>query len=689
MKTINAIVALILYFSCFSKGVLAYKKYYVYMCQALVNEFNLDCGNSTFYECRCKSSVFMPSLIRCLEDYNLSEKALSREIDTIIFNCNEYGYMNVTTEIIEEIYEENKDQFITVEEFGTNLTAPLTKPIIMPEYNMTMAYKSINMFYWQLATGENYGGIILSYWCGVFLIAIAINFIKKAAPHVFLKMNSPVVIKFRQMFVTPATFGFKHSIPIGCFKNIIAMATPTRAQSLIVFGYLTMCLILGMIKYEPFEPNIWFPDQHEQLIRYIADRTGIMSTTQIPPIFLFAGRNNLLQWLTGWSFDTFNVYHRWVARVMVFYAFMHSVCYTWLERDWLSYEFQWRYWRWGVVATITCCIMLGQSIFILRSKFYEFFLLFHIALAVFFVIGMWYHIVEMGWMNWMYSTIAIWGFDRAVRLGRLIWSGVGTSQTKIYPNDIFKMTIDYSKRWKAYPGSYVYVHILRPWGFWESHPFTVYQSALPENEGKLMIGGTVKEGMTKKIAKDLTKAGGEKTIKVLIDGPYGACHDVARYDTVIFVCGGIGVTSGLSYTMDIIKNKYHDQHLIFLWVTRHQSSLDCFEDEFKFLAQSDKCDVEIYLTSPDANSSDDSCSDNEKKLSDTGSDNSNSRYSVIKGQRPDVATLLPTYISQSKGTTAVMVCGPPTLNDLARRTVTDNLGTGNGRVDYFEEAFSW
>ncbi|VVT54097.1 uncharacterized protein SAPINGB_P003905 [Magnusiomyces paraingens] len=576
-----------------------------------------------------------------------------------------------------------------MDEFGTNLTKPLTSPIIFDAKNLTLAYKTITVFYFEYYLGEEYGEILLGYWCGVIVIGTVINFLTIVTPKVLLKMNNPMVVKFRQLFSTPATFGFKHSIPIGCCKNIIAMATPTRAQSLVVAGYVVMNIILGMIKYEPFVPNMWYDTVHEQLIRYITDRTGMMGTIQIIPVFIFAARNNLLQLLTGWSFDTFNVYHRWVARVMMFHIFMHSVTWTWLERDYLSVIFKYRYWRWGVVATVCGCIMLGQSIIFFRAKTYEFFLAFHIALAVFFVIGCWYHLEWVGWLNWVYPLIALWGFDRAVRLGRLAWSGLGTSQTKLYPNDLFRMTIDYPKRWKAYPGCYVYVHIMRPWGFWESHPFTVYQSALPEHEGKLMIGATVKEGMTKMIANDLTKAGGDKAIKVLIDGPYGTCHNIARYDTVICLCGGIGVTAAFSYLLDIIKNKYHDQHLIFIWVTRHQSSLDCFENELKFLNDSDKCDVEIYLTSPDANSSDDSCSDNEKKLSDTGSDNSNSRYSVIKGQRPDVATLLPTYISQSKGTTAVMVCGPPTLNDLARRTVTDNLGAGNGRVDYYEEAFSW
>lgn len=148
-----------IFFSIFllSSAVEGYQKHYVYMCQALISKFNLNCGKKTFYACRCTSPVFMTSLINCLDDYDLSQKAINKEVDTIVYNCNEYGSMNVTNEMVFEIYEDNKDNIITIEQFGTNLSIPLTEPISFPEYNLTMAKKSITMFYWQLATGENYG----------------------------------------------------------------------------------------------------------------------------------------------------------------------------------------------------------------------------------------------------------------------------------------------------------------------------------------------------------------------------------------------------------------------------------------------------------------------------------------------------------------------------------------------------
>lgn len=150
----SSLLLSIFFYSTLVEG---YKKHYVYMCQALIGEYNLNCGKKTFYACRCTNPVFMTSLINCLDNYNLTQKAVTTEVSTIVYNCNEYGNMSVTTDMVFEMYEENKDKIITTEEFGTNLTMPLTAPITFSAYNLTMAKKSITMFYWQLATGENYG----------------------------------------------------------------------------------------------------------------------------------------------------------------------------------------------------------------------------------------------------------------------------------------------------------------------------------------------------------------------------------------------------------------------------------------------------------------------------------------------------------------------------------------------------
>lgn len=48
----------------------------------------------------------------------------------------------------------------------------------------------------------------------------------------------------------------------------------------------------------------------------------------LPLLWIFGTRNDILLWLSGWTFATFNRFHRWVARVAVAQAVAHSVAYT-------------------------------------------------------------------------------------------------------------------------------------------------------------------------------------------------------------------------------------------------------------------------------------------------------------------------------------------------------------------------
>ena len=87
----------------------------------------------------------------------------------------------------------------------------------------------------------------------------------------------------------------------------------------------------------PFLFKSW-PDEEQQILRYIADRTGVLSYANLPIMWLFAGRNNIFHWATGWSFATFNVFHRHVARIATVQAIVHSIAYTILYFKYTSGE---------------------------------------------------------------------------------------------------------------------------------------------------------------------------------------------------------------------------------------------------------------------------------------------------------------------------------------------------------------
>lgn len=45
-------------------------------------------------------------------------------------------------------------------------------------------------------------------------------------------------------------------------------------------------------------------------------------------LWAFAGRNDIFLWLTGWNYGTFNIFHRWIARVATVEVIVHSVAFT-------------------------------------------------------------------------------------------------------------------------------------------------------------------------------------------------------------------------------------------------------------------------------------------------------------------------------------------------------------------------
>jgi hypothetical protein len=59
----------------------------------------------------------------------------------------------------------------------------------------------------------------------------------------------------------------------------------------------------------------------------VRNRTGVLATVNMIPLFLMAGRNNPLIPLLGISFDTFNLLHRWLGRIVILEALAHTLAF--------------------------------------------------------------------------------------------------------------------------------------------------------------------------------------------------------------------------------------------------------------------------------------------------------------------------------------------------------------------------
>jgi hypothetical protein len=169
---------------------------------------------------------------------------------------------------------------------------------------------------------------------------------------------------------------------------------PTVGQALYIALMVVLNVVLSAVNYRSFQPNVWYTNQWREIMSYVLYRTGTLAFALLPLVILFSTRNNVLLWLSDWSHATYLLLHRWVARIFAIQAILHSILALVIYRDTGAYpaEEKLDYWIWGAVATVAASIMLVSSGLYVRRWSYEIFLITHILLAVFVVVGCWYHV---------------------------------------------------------------------------------------------------------------------------------------------------------------------------------------------------------------------------------------------------------------------------------------------------------
>lgn len=315
--------------------------------------------------------------------------------------------------------------------------------------------------------------------------------------------------------------------------------------------------------------------------------------------------------------------------------------------------------------------MLPLATYPLRRAFYEFFRVIHILLAIFVIIGCYYHIIcrfqrQWGYETWIYVAIAIWSFDRLMRVARIASNGVKTARVTVIDSDYVRVEIEGVS---AEGHAYLYFPTLT-WRVWENHPFSVASTVLSppattsspvemasdiEKSGAITsigdshsdtssstatpakIGLTfllrVRGGVTSKIAA-------RSTIPVLIEPGYGPHENTSATPFLLCIAGGVGITACIPYL------RKHPGHARLLWGVRTSGIV---ADLSTTLAQVDK--------------------------------------QVFVGGRMDVASMLERELT--KGEDAVVLSsGPHGMADDVRFAVAA-LGRKGYSVSLIEEAFSW
>jgi len=160
--------------------------------------------------------------------------------------------------------------------------------------------------------------------------------------------------------------------------------------------------------------------------------------------------------------------------------------------------------------------VLPFAILPLRIKFYEFFLLTHIALVILALIGCWYHLVPhfgyaFGYQVWLYIAFAFWSADRFARVVRILYYnrlGRSTATVEAIPGcDIMQVTVFQRVAWGG-PGQHSFLYLPGLGRFWESHPFSIVGWKRPGQQaiGSSRLGSRSNDSSREKDLKDSATA---------------------------------------------------------------------------------------------------------------------------------------------------------------------------------------
>ncbi|WEW61409.1 ferric-chelate reductase Frp1 [Emydomyces testavorans] len=397
---------------------------------------------------------------------------------------------------------------------------------------------------------------------------------------------------------------------------------PPLGPASIILTNVVVVVVLCFYKLDTMDQWSW------ETIGY---RTGFIAVAQLPLIILLAGKNNIIGFLTGSSYERLNWLHRWTSRTLWLTATIHMGFWfrSWGRYDYIVVKLKTdALTQRGFAAWCILSFIVVSSTGPVRRLSYEVFVLLHIATFSGFIAVTWLHVLNEV-KAWVWLPIALLVFDRVTRYAFMIFANLrlpflrrksearqGSKWTNraIFtplPGNVTKITIrEPVISWKAGQHVLLSCHSILPL---QSHPFTI--ASIPSDR-KLEFLVRAERGGTRKLFhyastqnNSLGQAGGqfgfENAKIVTIDGPYGRIRPLRQFDSVVLIAGNMGATFTMPLLRDIVegwKNEYLDRkpgrsearpssnfaltkRIRFVWIVRAQSHLTWFVDQLQQLMQ--------------------------------------------------------------------------------------------------------
>jgi predicted ferric reductase len=486
-------------------------------------------------------------------------------------------------------------------------------------------------------------------------------------------------------------------------SSAINMGTlPSRFHGLLVFGVVAMNVIFCVV-------TVPYRDEEDTVAGIVRNRTGTMATVNLIPLVVMAGRNNPLIAMLHVPFDTWNLLHRWLGRIVVLEALAHT--FAWAipkgqEKGWKVVRMalgESSFLLAGLVATCAMVALMLHSPSPVRHAFYEVFVHFHFAVAAVCMGFLWVHLDGLAAQTYLLAAVILWALERATRLFIILYRNFGrestTATVEAMPGDAMRITLRMARPWNFRPGQHIYLYIPAV-GWWTSHPFSVGWSeadnlitdekpSLPMSKQDL-LGAPQKEtisllvrrrtGMTDQLFQRASNAIGSRvTLRAFAEGPYGNIHSMDSYGTVMLFAGGVGITHHVPFVRHLVagfaEGTVATRRLTLVWIIQSPEHLEWIRPWMTSILAMDRrrevLRIMLFITRPR----------NTKEIQSPSA-----TVQMFPG-RPNIDTLVGMEVENQVGTMGVLVCGNGGLSDDVRKVCRRRQTHTN--IDYVEESFSW
>lgn len=523
-----------------------------------------------------------------------------------------------------------------------------------------------------------------------------------AAKQDYWKKNRYGIWKLRKYFLYAPLCSKRHNREIRLSRAGNMGTIPSRLHTFILVAYAASNLAYC----------VWLNYKVEDRFALAADlrgRAGVMAVYNMIAMVIFAGRNNPLIPILQISFDTYNLFHRWIGRIVVIESIVHTGAWFYNRKAAEGWDgtftslFTDPFYTTGIVAAVAMLVILITSISPVRHAFYETFLNGHIIMGFLAILGAMLHceLNDLPQTPLTRAILIIWLLERLARVARLVYVNYSTrgwtsASIQAMPGDACKVTVHLPKHVNIRPGTHAY---LRFWGVnaWESHPFSIAWAedrlvdASPRGLGDEKAMAAVAQtdvsfiihaqtGMTRRLF-ELAVRQGEKPvpIRAALEGPYAGHHSLDSYGHVVLFAGSSGITHQLPYIRHLIagykNSSVATRKITLVWIIREPEHLEWIrgwmDSVLHMPGRRDILLVKVYVTRPH----------NPKEIT------SPSATVQMYPGRPDVTTLLEEEVSKQVGAMCVTVCGPGGLADNVRHAVRGVQHRSS--VSFIEESFTW